>query len=162
MIRGNFAIAGLCLTTAAVAFVATLAAKSRGPSTSSLNMSEREWNRATACDPAFRDEARTLAQTLDDERAALADLLDQPGATDEQVRAQVERVIVAHNALERRAAEHLLKVREQLSPSQQKQLMGLVSETVRHAGPRWRGGRGEAPATQPSSHPGRRGQRGSR
>ena len=162
MTRGNVAIAALCLTTAAVAFVATLAAKSGGPTTSSLNISAREWRRATACDPAFQDEAQTLAQTLDDERAALADLLDQPAATDAQVRAQVERVIVAHNALERRAAEHLLKVREQLSPGQQKQLMGLVSETVRHAGPRWRGGRGETPATQPSTHPGRRGQRGSR
>lgn len=156
-------LAALCVAAAAVSFVATLAARlPRPPATDpvdTLPISSRDWQRATACDPGFPREARELSATLDRERAALADLLEDAASQDDQIRGQIERVIAAHNALERRVAEHVLKVRGQLTPEQQKQLMGLVSDTVRQAGPRWRGGRGEgsSAATQPTTHPGRRG-----
>lgn len=153
-------LAAVCLTAGLGAFVATLVARppatTQGGSAEALDIPARVWTRAVELDPTFPAESRALAAELQRERAALADLLAGGTADDEAVLAQVERVIAADNALERRSARHLLKIRTRLSPDQQKQLMGVVSEAVRHhGGPRWRGGRGAdaATATQPAPPP---------
>lgn len=152
-----------CVVCAVGAFLATYAvqpATSNKPSTApaGLSIPSNDWSRACAMDPGFPEESKKLNDAVASDRAKLAELLDNPSANEEAILAQVEKVIATHDQLERRVAQHLLKIRSQLSPEQQKQLMGLASESVRQGGYRWRGGRGPttAPTTQESTHPGRK------
>lgn len=139
---------------ALASFVVTLAgppaSKSRDKSAEVLGISAQEWTHATATDASFAADSKMLTDDLEKNRAHLADLLNNPATTDDTILGQVERVINARNQLERRAAQHLLAVRRQLTAEQQKKLMGLASESVRKGGFRWRGGRGatSAPTTQ--------------
>ena len=155
-------VIGICAVAAGISFLATLAAAPKDPATTqaspTLNISTQDWSRARALDPTFPSESAAMSDALAKDRAQLADLLDNSTASDEAILAQVEKVIASHDQMERRAAQHLLKIRHQLSADQQKQLMGLASETVRQGGMRWRGGRGPstAPSTQESNRPGRR------
>ncbi len=80
-----------------------------------------------------------MRASVESTRSRLAELLGDPGATDESILSQVEQVIASQDQLERRVAQHLVKIRHQLSADQQKQLMGLASESVRQRGNRWRG-----------------------
>ncbi len=155
-------IVTLCGMCAIASFLVTLAAqperKTKSSPAAELAIPARDWSRACATDPGFTEESKTLRASADTARTRLAELLDNPEATDESILAQVEQVIASHDQLERRVAQHLMMIRHQLSPEQQKQLMGLASESVRQGGYRWRGGRGpsSAPGTQESNHPGRR------
>ena len=82
-------------------------------------------------DPDFDTEAAELSLAFIAERQQLARLLDAPASSDEQVTAQVERVIEANHALIKRVVAHILAVREHLSPQQQQQLMRLCSNIIR-------------------------------
>lgn len=95
----------------------------------------------TALEEAYRAERATLEANVAAEREALAALFEDPLATDAAIRAQVERVIAASNALERRTAEFLLSVRPHLDHSQQQQLLSYFAQGVRESGHnRWRYG----------------------
>ena len=104
-----------------------------------LDLTPEQAEAIEKADPAFVGESAALTDTLSHEREALARLLEDAKTSDDQVRAQVEAVIVAHNKLERRVANHLLAIRKHLSPIQQKRLMHRCAAGVRRAG---RGGRG--------------------
>jgi len=94
-----------------------------------------------ALEDAYRAARETLEANVAAEREALARLFEDPSATDEAIRAQVERVIVASNALERRTAEFLLSVRSHLDASQQQRLLNYFAQGVRESGHyRWRYG----------------------
>lgn len=82
-------------------------------------------------DPGFIAEARSLAADLREQREGFASLLEDPQSTDEAVLAQSEKVIAAHDTLERRVVRHLLLIRPHLSPAQQQRLMGLCAEGIR-------------------------------
>jgi Spy/CpxP family protein refolding chaperone len=82
-------------------------------------------------DPDFDTGAAELSLAFIAERQQLARLLDAPASSDEQVTAQVERVIEANHALIKRVVAHILAVREHLSPQQQQQLMRLCSNIIR-------------------------------
>ena len=99
-----------------------------------LGLSADEASAMAAADPDFGPQARTLRSSLDKERDALAGLLEGPATTDEAVMQQVERVITAHSALERRVAVHVLAIRKLLAPEQAKRLMGLAARSVRKCG----------------------------
>lgn len=82
-------------------------------------------------DPDFDAEARALSARLCDQRRALAGMLEAPNVDDDAALAQVERVIEAHNALERRVARHVLAIRPHLDAGQQAQLLGLCARGLR-------------------------------
>jgi len=82
-------------------------------------------------DPDFDTEAAELSLAFIAERQQLARLLDAPASTDEQITAQVERIIEANHALIKRVVAHILAVREHLSSQQQQQLMRLCSNIMR-------------------------------
>lgn len=103
----------------------------RPPMSHLLDLSAEQESAIGKADPNFRGEAGELAAKLDAEQDRLAELLEDSGAARETVMAQVEKMMLAHNALERRVAEHILEVREHLSPQQRARLMGLMSERVR-------------------------------
>ncbi|HUU91662.1 MAG TPA: periplasmic heavy metal sensor [Phycisphaerae bacterium] len=87
----------------------------------------------TVCDadPGFRGEAGDLADRKSQERLTLAALLEDPATPGDQILDQVERVIAANAALERRVAQHLLAIRSHLTPDQQGRLLRFCAESVR-------------------------------
>lgn len=97
-----------------------------------LSAEQRKLVRAT--DPDFADEAGRLKGIVQADRQALAVMLENPESTDEQIMAQIEKVIASHDALERHVARHMLAIRPILTPEQAKQLMGLAASGVRSAG----------------------------
>lgn len=78
----------------------------------------------------FDTEAAELSLAFISERQQLARLLDAPGNTNEQITAQVERVIKANHVLIRRAVTYILAIRKHLSPQQQQSLMHLCSNII--------------------------------
>ncbi len=139
----------LCLAAGAAGFVAAAgrsgSAPGRDPLCCWLRLSSQQSEKVRRADPAFDADAARLSAALRREREKLAALLDRPQSPDDAILAQVEKVIAAHNALERRVVRHLLAVRPYLNPGQQRRLMGLCANGVRQAARRrWRGGRGES------------------
>lgn len=93
-------------------------------------------------DPAFAEDRKQLEDLLAHEQERLAELFESDGAADDELLAAVERVIAAHDALERRVARYLLAVRPQLSPEQRARLFARCADRVREAG-NWRWRRGQ-------------------
>jgi len=141
----------LCVAAGAAAFMAAAASGRRGAQHAHatrnalcrwLQLSPKQGDKVQQADPAFQSETASLSATLQQEREKLASLLDNPDTPDDAILAQEEKVIAAHNALERRVMLHLLAVRPYLDRRQQRRLMGLCASGVRQAARRrWRGGR---------------------
>ena len=146
---GKLLVVGVALAAGIAAFLATpkrdglQGQGGRGPVAEWLQLEPERAEAVEKADPGFGAESKGLTGELTAEREKLAALLDDPKSADPQVLGQVERVIAAHNALERRVAKHVLAIRPHLEPAQQKQLLGLCAQGVRRAAGRyWRGGRG--------------------
>lgn len=110
---------------------AEAAAQARPPMSHLLELSTEQERIVNEADPSFPSDAANLAAKLDAEQEKLAGLLENPDSAREETMVQVETMMVAHNDLERRVAEHVLEVREHLTPDQRKKLMGLMAERVR-------------------------------
>ncbi|MEK6799679.1 MAG: periplasmic heavy metal sensor [Planctomycetota bacterium] len=82
-------------------------------------------------DPGFSDELTGLRTVLDNARTDLAALFERPDVSPDLLRQQAETVIAAHNAVERRVLDYILRVRDHLTPAQQKRLFELCAESVR-------------------------------
>jgi len=104
-------------------------------------------------DPGFIREARALAADLREQREGFASLLEDPQSADDAILAQSEKVIAAHNALERRVVRHLLLIRPHLTPAQHQRLMRLCAEGVRR-GPDFRCNGGSDAERCPADHGG--------
>ena len=90
----------------------------------------------------FAEEREELEARLEAERERLAVLFEDLNASDEEILQQVENVIAAHDALERRVAAYLVSLRGQLTPAQQQRLFDRFASGVREAGGwRWQHGR---------------------
>jgi len=81
-------------------------------------------------DPDFDTEAAELSLAFIAERQQLARLLDASRSTDEQITAQVERVIKANHTLIRHVVTYILGIRKHLSPQQQQRLMHLCGNII--------------------------------
>ncbi len=118
-----------------------------------LQLAPRQLEQLRHVDPAYSEERQRLEVALAGERERLAQLFEQNVAGDEQILAQVERVIEAHDALERRVARFLLALRPHLTADQAHRLFERCASGVREAGGwRWRHGQSAA-----SEQPRRRG-----
>jgi Spy/CpxP family protein refolding chaperone len=112
-----------------------------GRLTTWLNVDPRGRDIVNDLELAYRAERRELEAAVAAAREELAALFDGGQAGDEEILAQVERVIAANNALERRTARFLLDVRPHLTRSQSRRLLRHFAEGVREAGRyRWRHG----------------------
>jgi Spy/CpxP family protein refolding chaperone len=105
--------------------------QTRPPMSHLLELSTEQERVIDKADPNFPVDAGALAAKLDAEQENLATLLEDPNSEREATMAQVETMMIAHNNLERRVAEHVLEVREHLTPEQRKKLMGLMAQRVR-------------------------------
>jgi Spy/CpxP family protein refolding chaperone len=106
-----------------------------------LGLTEDQRRQIAQADPSFWGEVMNLRTSMAAERDALARLLEDPKATDQQINDQVDKVISAGNRLERRVVKHLLAVRGQLAPEQQQRLLSLCARGVQQ-GMGWCGGPG--------------------
>ena len=105
--------------------------QTRPPMSHLLELSTEQERVINEADPSFPVDAGALAARLDAEQENLATLLENPDSERETTMTQVETMMIAHNNLERRVAEHVLEVREHLTPTQRKRLMGLMAQRVR-------------------------------
>lgn len=144
---GKAVAVALAVAAGVTAFLATPSGRGRGRRghhaalSRWLALSPERAQAVREADPDFEQDVDLLTANLQGEREKLADLLDDPTSPNEQVMERVERVILAHNALERRVASHVLVIRPHLTAEQQKQLMGLCASGVRRAAGRPRHGR---------------------
>ncbi len=132
-----------------------------------LRLSPSQQGQVCQADPQFAREAQDLRRALEQQRADLVAMLDDPAHTDEAILAQVDRVAATHTALERRVARHLLAIRKLLTPQQARQFMGLAADSVRETSRgQYRRGYGHAqtspanPQDGRSQHRNRRGVQG--
>ncbi|MGD8452715.1 MAG: periplasmic heavy metal sensor [Phycisphaerae bacterium] len=145
----------IALACAAGSYLATYAVQQeeRGGPTSSpatataqsvsrwLELSPPQVDAVREIEATFAADRQPLEAKLDTERERLATLLENPATTDAEILQQVENVIAAHDALERRVAAHLVAMRPHLTAEQQKRLFNRFASSVRESGGgRWRHG----------------------
>ena len=95
-----------------------------------LAFTDEQDNIIRQTDPDFDAEAAALSRAFIAERQQLARLLEASLSSDEQITAQVEKVIEANHALVKRVVTHILAIRKHLSPQQQQQFMRLCSDII--------------------------------
>ncbi|MFH1749239.1 MAG: periplasmic heavy metal sensor [Planctomycetota bacterium] len=146
---GFTVVAALCFGGSFLGTVATRSQTTTAPASApysplarQLGLNPEQAKVLEAHDPQFAEDFRALREKLEEARLTLATLFEKESATGDEIRAQVEAAIEAHNQLERRVAEYVITIRDHLTPEQQKLLYGLCAEKVRECGGRWRHGRG--------------------
>ncbi len=104
-----------------------------------LQVSPQQQERLGSVDAGFIEDQARLEAALFAERQKLAGLFEKEDSTGEDILQQVERVIEADNALERRVAKHLVALAPHLTSEQRDRLYGCCAKYVRDAGGcRWR------------------------
>ena len=91
----------------------------------SLRLTDEQTTIAQQKDPDFEADAAQLRDSLLAERAKLLAAFEDPRTTNDELLAQIERLISAHSQIERRIARHVLVLRPYLTTDQQKWLIGL-------------------------------------
>ncbi|MCA9242482.1 MAG: hypothetical protein KDA32_00900 [Phycisphaerales bacterium] len=106
-----------------------------------LLLSPRQMESLAEVDADFDAQRATLEAELARERERLATMFEDMSASDEDIQGQVEKVIVAHDKLERHIAGYLLAIRPHLTDAQRATLFIRCARGVREAGGyRWRHG----------------------
>jgi hypothetical protein len=90
-----------------------------------LELDERQVNLLYREDAEFDTETADLRERLLAERAKLLSMFEDSGSGDSQLLRQIEKLITAHSAIERRVVRHVLVLRPYLTGEQQKWLIGL-------------------------------------
>lgn len=89
----------------------------------------------------FAADRAPLEEKLGAERDRLATMLEDPATANDEILQQVDNVIAAQNALERRVADLLVAMRPHLTSEQQKRLFERFATGVREGcGRHWRHG----------------------
>jgi uncharacterized membrane protein len=99
-----------------------------------LNLSASQVREIDKEDPDYARDANDLCDKLQGERRTLAGLLEAPASTAQAVNDQLDRVLAADAALQKRIIAHVIRVREHLDPSQRSRLMNLCAQGIRNAG----------------------------
>jgi hypothetical protein len=90
-----------------------------------LGLDERQVALLREEDADFEAETAGLRDVLVAERAELLSMVEDAGSTDDQLLRQIEKLMTAHSAIERRIVRHVLVLRPYLTVEQQKWLIGL-------------------------------------
>ena len=135
----------IAIAAAAGSYLATYALQQPGSAagtTTAVAQSVTSWLELTPLEAAavgdieaaFAADRKPLEAKLAAEREQLAALLENPATRNSEILQQVENVIAAHDALERRVAEHLVAMRPHLTADQQKRLLVRFATSVREGG----------------------------
>lgn len=121
----------------------TLPATQASPLADWLGADSTQRRQLAELEANFGAEREVLAERFLQAKDKLAGMLEHPGSTDADVLQASEQVIAAKAELDRRITQHLLAVRKQLTPQQQRDLMQLCARGVRERGEGW--GRQQGP-----------------
>lgn len=102
--------------------------------------------RVRQSDRRFEEQAQGLMDVVASAKSRLSNLLRDPGATEQEVLAQVDRVIASHTALMDAVGGHLTELRDNLPLRQRQRLMASCGNSLQHQMRRryrWRGGRSD-------------------
>jgi len=91
----------------------------------SLRLTDEQIRIGQEQDAQFEADSASLRDTLLRERAKLLAAFEDPAATNDEILAQLDKLILAHGQIERRVAAHVLVLRPHLTADQQKWLIGL-------------------------------------
>jgi hypothetical protein len=100
-----------------------------------LQLDQEQVNLLNQEDADFETESIDLRNRLLAERAKLLTMFEDPGSGDDQLLQQIEKLIAAHSAIERRVVRHVLVLRPYLTGEQQKWLIGLCSRNQENSPP---------------------------
>ena len=92
---------------------------------SRLRLDERQISLLHKEDADFEAETTDLRNILLAERATLLSAFEDPESRDDHLLQQIEKLVTAHSAIERRIIRHVLVLRPHLTVEQQKWLIGL-------------------------------------
>ena len=92
---------------------------------------ENEPEDVLALEETFNRNRKLLAEDIKTHRASLSNLFCDPDSTDDQLRMQTLTIIAAQSTLMLSVADHLVTMRNRLSPVQKKHLMSLCANTSR-------------------------------
>ena len=152
MLRRYGGLSLLALACAAGSYLATYALQSSDMTATAaaatppslvnwLNLTDQQAVDVEDIERHFAEDQAILAARLATEREILAAMFESPTATDAEFLAQVEKVIEAHDTLERRIAKHLVELRPHLSSEQQRRLFNCFANSMREGNRRgWRFG----------------------
>lgn len=90
-----------------------------------LMLSEQQLEAIKQQDPAFAADSKKLRQRLIEQRSKLLEMFEDPQTKDQDLLQQVDHLISAHRAIEKRVAEYVVLLRPHLTQEQQKWLIGL-------------------------------------
>jgi len=96
-----------------------------------LELSSAQNEAIQTSEPDFQQEAAELSEAFRQERQTLARLFDNEQSSDEQILAQVEKVITSHNKLLQRVVSYILVVRNHLENNQKEKLLHLCGRITR-------------------------------
>lgn len=105
----------------------------RGGLSSNVEFTSEQLRVIQQLDPGFEAKSTELAQTASKVQEQIALLLNTPSATEKVILQQLEKSLEARAQMERLTSQHVLLIRSQLSPEQQKILVGLCAD----CGRRW-------------------------
>lgn len=153
--RNTLPLIAVGLFCAAATYVATNAWQSNATPTTAastersaaleqwLQLTPQQTSELRGLDSTFAAEMSVLEARLTAERERLAAMFDNPTTPNDVLLKQVEAVIAAHDAVERRVAAHVIALRPHLTAAQQKQMFEKLASGVREGGYRWRHGQPE-------------------
>ncbi len=96
----------------------------------SLELNERQVRLLNRENTDFATETAELRDNLLDERARLLSMFEDSDTSGDQLLRQIERLLAAHSAIERRVVRHVLVLRPYLTGEQQKWLIGLCRRNI--------------------------------
>ncbi len=95
----------------------------------SLRLTDEQIRIGQEQDPGFETDSASLRDTLLSERTKLLGIFENPATTNDDLLAQLDKLILTHSQIERRVASHVLVLRPHLTADQQKWLIGLCRRT---------------------------------
>ncbi len=96
-----------------------------------LDLTPAQQNTVELTEADFRRKAAELSEAFRRERQILAQLLENTQSSDDQILAQVETVIAAHDNLLQHVVRYILSVRDHLEAGQKAKLLHLCGRMVR-------------------------------
>lgn len=96
-----------------------------------LDLNEEQYSRILQVDPDYEQDAAAFSAGYRAERQQLGQLLMDAESSDSRITEQVEAVLEANSRLVTRIVDHILIVRDSLTPEQQQQFTELCNRIIR-------------------------------
>ena len=138
----RFITRGIALVAvAAVSFGVTLAARQQSSNPSpaesvpdQLSLPREQWETIQNHDVAFEADLATLRAEARTRRQDLCAALESKDISDSNIRAKAAALRDAENRVQERVLDHLLAIRQHLTPDQQRRLLDMCAQGMRQGG----------------------------